>query len=188
MEDVKEILRRQEKARRRRAQRQSENSALTGAEGVDAAKEAALTILDRCDQSVYGCRKKLLERGYRPEVVDLALDRLVEVGILDDFRYACALVRERHRARGLVGRALREDLQRKGLNAEVVERAILTELPLPADTAVVDQLVLKKLQASRKLPIEVQDRRIVGMLMRRGYSAGQAFAALERVRESQVEA
>lgn len=182
-EDESQLRQRRLKAQRRREQRRAEAGELTGETGISAAKEAALTILDRCDQSVEACRRKLLQRGYRQEVVEPALERLVEVGVLDDERYARSLVRARHQSRALVGRALKQELQRKGLSAAVIEAAMAVELPAAEHTEAVDQLVERKLVASRKLDPQAQTRRVVSMLLRRGYSSGQAFAALERVRE-----
>ena len=187
-EDEGELRRRRVKAQRRREQRRAAAAELTGEAGISAAKEAALSILDRSDQSVDACRRKLMQRGYRKEVVEPALQRLEEVGVLDDERYARSLVRGRHQSRALVGRALREELRRKGLSPSVIESAMEAELPEADDTEVLDQLVERKLVSSRKLDREAQTRRIVSMLLRRGYSSGQAFAALERVRSYQEDA
>ncbi|MDO5721010.1 MAG: regulatory protein RecX [Actinomycetaceae bacterium] len=181
-EETNERRRRHQAAERRR-RRWENNRALTGEAGVAAAKEAALTILDRCDQSVSQCRSKLLERGFTDEVIDPALERLVEVGILDDERYARSLVRARYASRALVGRALKEELRRKGLDPQVIDLAMEAELPEQLDTEMVDDLVQRKLLTLQQVEEEKQTRRIVSMLLRRGYSPAQAFASLSRVRE-----
>jgi SOS response regulatory protein OraA/RecX len=77
---------------------------------------------------------KLARRGFPPEEVEAALDRLTEQGYLDDRQAAAGFVQARL-ARGGEGRArLRAELQKRGADPEAASDA-LAEMPdddLPA--------------------------------------------------------
>lgn len=147
---------------------------------VEAAKEAALRILDCCDQSVHQCRVKLLERGHDAEAVEAALSRLVEVGVLDDHRYAQMLARVRYQQRGLVGQALRQELVRKGISEQIVQTE-LSRLSEEDEYGVAVELAAKKLRtASPSLSREQLRRRVLSALARRGHSYDCGTRAFEQ--------
>ena len=67
--------------------------------------------------------RRLGRAGYRPELVDGAIARLTELGMLDDEAFARAWVESRDRARPRGEIALRRELALKG-----VDRAVVDEL------------------------------------------------------------
>jgi regulatory protein len=85
--------------------------------------EAALRFLEVRARSVAEVRRRLTSAGYRPELVEGAIDRLTEIGVLDDEAFARSWVESRDRARPRGERALRQELARKG-----VERAVSDEV------------------------------------------------------------
>ena len=88
--------------------------------------EAALRFLEARHRSVAEVRRRLLTRGYRADLVDGAIARLLELGMLDDEAFARAWLESRDRARPRGERALRAELARKGISREVVD-AVLDE-------------------------------------------------------------
>ena len=85
--------------------------------------EAALRFLEARARSESEVRRRLGQAGYRSELVDGAITRLVELGVLDDEAFARAWVESRDRARPRGERALRRELSLKG-----VDRAVLDEV------------------------------------------------------------
>ena len=59
--------------------------------------------------------------GYRPDLVDGAIARLTELGMLDDEAFARAWVESRDRARPRGERAIREELRLKGIDRAIVD-------------------------------------------------------------------
>ena len=108
------------------AVRRQKNAELPTAEALAAAREAALRVLDRTAASSSQIRQKLMKAGFLPEIAEEIVTRFGEVGLLDDREYAAMLVRTRFQERGLVGRALVQELDRKGidpgLQAEALEQ------------------------------------------------------------------
>ena len=80
--------------------------------------------------------------------------------------------------RGLAKRALADELRRKGVDAEVVREAV-DEIEPEAEEASARALVRKKLPSLRRVDRTTATRRLVGMLARKGYPAGVAFAVVK---------
>ena len=69
-------------------------------------------------------RRRLTSAGYRPDLVDGAVVRLAELGILDDEQFARAWVESRDRARPRGERALRRELALKGVDRAVSDEVL----------------------------------------------------------------
>ena len=80
--------------------------------------EAAARFLEARSRSVDEVRRRLASAGYRPELIDGAIDRLTELGMLDDEAFARQWVESRDRARPRGERALRDELRRKGIERD----------------------------------------------------------------------
>jgi regulatory protein len=83
--------------------------------------EAAARFLEARQRSVAEVRRRLRGAGYRPDLVDGAIERLLALGILDDEAFARAWVESRDRARPRGERAIREELRVKGINRATID-------------------------------------------------------------------
>ncbi|MFD4433300.1 regulatory protein RecX [Nocardia sp. NPDC058497] len=145
---------------------------------VDQAKDACLNLLAVRARSRAELEKRLGEKGFRVEVTEAALDRLTEVGLIDDSAFAEQWVHERHTYSGRGKRALQRELRDKGVAPADAENAlaIVTD---DAERARATDLVRRKLSTlSRDLDRDKAVRRLVGMLARRGYDQSTAFAVV----------
>ncbi len=118
---------------------------------------------------------QLAKRGYADDVSTKVLDRLADVGLVDDTDFAEQWVRSRRVNAGKGKRALAAELRTKGIDDEVIATA-LADIDAGAERERAEQLVRDKLRRER---LEGDDakvmRRLVGMLARRGYSQTMAF-------------
>lgn len=162
---------------KRREERREWAASLRGDEARDAAKEAALRMLDRQDRSVGECRAKLGERGFQEEAIEAALERMVELDLLNDERYARMLVRTRHAERGLVGRALVEQLRRKSIPPHIIDRA-MEEVDEQSTRSVAAEFAQRRLRSMASVDRDKKFRRLVSMLARKGYSPGVAISVV----------
>ena len=122
----------------------------------------------------------LRRKGVPDDAAAQVLGRFDEVGLIDDAAFAGQWVRSRHRFRGLGRRAIAQELRRKGVDDEVAAEA-LAEVDSEAEEARARQLVDKKLRTLRLATPDdraVAARRLVGMLARKGYGAGVAYAVV----------
>jgi regulatory protein len=152
------------------------------AEGPDAdAESVARTILlDALTgqaRSRKELREKLAKKDVPDELAERLLDRFTEVGLVDDAAFARSWVESRQRGRGLARRALAQELRRKGVDDETA-RTALDELDPAQEEEAARQLVRKKLRSLRGVDHATATRRLAGLLARKGYPAGLAFAVV----------
>jgi regulatory protein len=93
-------------------------------ESGDKAYLAALRFLEARPRSIAEVRARLGRKDYAPEAIDAAIARLAELELLDDTAFARYWVENRraYRPRG-VG-ALRDELRRKGIDADVTAEVL----------------------------------------------------------------
>ena len=135
-------------------------------------------------------RRRLTTAGYRVDLVDGAIEKLTGLGILDDESFAQTWVESRDRARPRGERALRFELQRKGLASEVIAGALDTRrkgADIEAGEPSVDDVAAERLLARNVRALEriadprVRRQRAYALLARSGFdpeTAGRAAAAL----------
>ena len=146
-------------------------------DAVEAAKRKALALLDRRDYSRAELLRKLAEKDFEPAAAEQAVDRLVELGFVDDARYAPIVVRH-YAAKGYGAQRVRGELQRRGIPKELWDAA-LAEMPAQDET--VDRVLRTRLRGA-----DPDDRaalkRAADALLRRGYGWDEINAAVERLR------
>lgn len=120
---------------------------------------------------------RLARRNVPDEVAGRLLDRFEEVGLVDDEAFARSWVDSRQRTRGLARRALAQELRRKGV-ADETTREVLAEVDPAAEEQAARLLVRKRLRSLRGVDDTTAARRLAGMLARKGYPAGLAYAVV----------
>ena len=150
----------------------------------DVARQIVLRQLAMAPRSRAQLEQKLSQRGCPADVAAAVLDRMTEVGLVDDEAYAQMLVRSQQAGRGLAKRALARELRTKGIEDDLAQRA-LASIRDADERDRARSLVDKKLRAMHGLGIEVQTRRLAGMLARKGYSSSMIYAV---IREAIAEA
>ena len=83
--------------------------------------EAAARFLGVRSRSVAEVRRRLTGAGYRVDLVEGAIERMTELGMLDDEAFARAWVESRDRARPRGERAIREELRLKGVDRASID-------------------------------------------------------------------
>jgi regulatory protein len=120
---------------------------------------------------------KLAAKLVPADVATRLLDRFEEVGLVDDEAFARSWIASRQPGKGLARLALAQELRRKGIDDEVAREA-LDELDPDDEEAAARALVRKKLRSLRGVDHVTATRRLAGMLARKGYPPGLAFAVI----------
>lgn len=147
---------------------------LTEAAKLSSAKAAAARICSARMLSRGELLQKLKEKGESVIYAEMAADWLEELGILNDSRYAGAVVRH-YVARGCGRKKLEQELFRRRIPREYWSDA-LQEADIPEDT--LDRLIEKRLRG--KTPDAKDLSRLQGFLLRRGFGWDEVQDALER--------
>lgn len=157
------------------------------------ARNIVLRHLTGAPRSRHQLEERLADRGIPEEVGAEVLDRMEAVRLVDDAAFAEALVRSRHRGRGLARSALRRELKEKGVDGETADQA-LEAVTGEDERAAAEELVAKKIR-TRPVPTgrdpesraerDKHVRRLVAMLGRKGYAPGLAFAVVRDAIDAQ---
>lgn len=120
----------------------------------------------------------LAKRGYSDEVAARVLDRLTASGLIDDTDFAEQWVQSRRSRAGKGKRVLAAELRSKGVDDEVVA-AVLADIDTAAEKVRAEELVRARLRRETLGEDEVRiSRRLVAMLVRRGYCQSMAYAVV----------
>ncbi|MCW8277550.1 recombination regulator RecX [Pseudomonas sp. PCH199] len=131
-----------------------------------AVRRTAMDLLARREHGRVELTRKLRQRGALPEMIEVALDRLTEEGLLSESRYLESFVSYRSRS-GYGPLRIREELSQRGLQRSDIDLA-LRESGIDWQVQLEDTWRRK---FSGQLPIEARERAKQGrFLAYRGYS------------------
>ena len=140
----------------------------------------AYRLLGHRARSRMELRERLLAKEHTEQAVAGALEALQRDGLLDDADFARSYVADKRRLSGWGAERIRRGLAALGVDGADVEAA----LGGPAEEGAGEELdralaVLRKLGPPRP-PLEAARRRAYQALLRRGFAAGLAYAAVKR--------
>ncbi|WP_225726554.1 MULTISPECIES: recombination regulator RecX [unclassified Nocardia] len=151
----------------------------SGGGTVEQAKEACLRLLAVRARSRAELAQRLSAKGFQPEVIEAALDRMTEVGLVDDAAFAEQWVHSRHTFSGKGKQALARELRIKGVTPADAAAA-LAAITTDDESARATELVRRKLRTlPRDLDRDKTIRRLVGMLARRGFNQSLAYTIVK---------
>lgn len=149
------------------------------------AYDASLTLLGSRARSRAELSERLAGKGFDAGVVRALLDDLERAGLVDDADFAQQWVYFRHRDGARSRHALRIELRGKGVDEEHIESA-LGRISEADERARAAELV-RRTVARRRLPAaddagacRREQRRLLGMLARKGYGSEIAYAAVRQ--------
>ena len=141
---------------------------------LELARSKAEELLNRRDYSSSELAAKLREAGYHPSVADEVVARFVEVGLLDDRRFAELFARSKAAA-GWGRIKIERELARRGVDATQLEG-------WPSGYLEEDESETAFALASRRHLSGKNDfQKLVRFLCRRGFPMGVAMDAAKRV-------
>ncbi len=133
-----------------------------------------LRLLEQRARSRHELAEALRSRGVPDDAADTVLNRFAEVGLIDDVALAQNLTGAVQRERGLARRAVAHKLRQRGVPDEVVADTVADIDPAGERTRA-EHLVARRRRSLAALPADVQTRRLIGLLARKGYPAGMAY-------------
>ena len=141
------------------------------------ALDRAVGLLALRAHSHHEVERRLIERGYLPDTIEMVMLKLEQNALLDDTAFATAWVRQRA-ARGIGKARLLQDLRVKGVDNATAQAALDTlDADEQAEPAI--QLAGKLLRRHHNLPEKEVLRKSIMAMQRRGYGYGDASRALQ---------
>ena len=145
-------------------------------------REAALKLLERTRRTRRDLERRLKEKDFDAATIATTLDRLTEVGLIDDVEYARAWLAGRWGRKPSGWRRLVQELRAKGISEEDAERAreLLSERgSAPDEVGSAAKLVAQARKRYARLEPQAQRQRLYALLARRGYDSDVIRRALE---------
>ena len=138
---------------------------------------AAMRLLSYRPRSETELRQRLARRGAPADLVDGAISRLRELGLVDDAAFARAWVEGRSRLSPRSRRLLRRELQAKGIDGEAAHEA----LGRLDDEDAALRAAERRADAMWGLPYPEFRRRLGDFLRRRGFDSATVRHTVERL-------
>lgn len=138
----------------------------------------ALNVLGYRARAEGEMRERLLRAGYAPETVEGVVERLLELGYLDDAEFARNAAREKARKYG--PRRVFGDLRKSGVGEELAREAVEGQFSEDSEFEAAQSAARRRYNTSERS--DVLARRVYGFLVRRGYSAGVCAEVARRYR------
>ena len=162
-------------------------AALEREASIVATYDRALNMIALRARSTSELRRMLLRKGEPAENVDVAIERLVRAGFLDDGSFAKQFTRAKAVGGGLSRRRVQQELSRRGVAREVANAAIdevFAEEHVDEE-GTLERVARKKLKSLTRLDAAVQRRRLYAFLARRGYDSDDISRTLRSVMSSE---
>ena len=142
----------------------------------------ALRLLAGRELSVAECRARLLDRDHAGEDVDVAIERLLEEGALNDERVALAYARTAIDIKGRGRLRIARELHEKGVPRDVISAALAEVFGELDERSLVTKALQKKLRGRPKPTSQSELARLYQYLMRQGFSPAVVSDELRRLR------
>jgi regulatory protein len=148
------------------------------------AKNVLLFQLSRSMKTRYQLANILKKREIPDEIAQAVLDRFTEAQLIDDAAFARAFVNSRLAISGKSKSVIARELKQKGVSADDAAAALdIIDPELENQTAY--SVAKKRYQQLSSLEPEVRKRRLMGFLMRRGFSSGLTSRILRDLEQSE---
>ncbi len=149
--------------------------------------DKALKLLTFRDHSCQELRRKLRERGFEDVVIDIALQRLIENGYLDDGRHAARWAHHLACDRLYGNARIRASLLEKGIAGDLIEGAITAARTELSEAEGLDRLIQKRGmdiagKETEAIAAERSARKLLLALARKGYPLELVYDRLKKMR------
>jgi regulatory protein len=138
--------------------------------------ELAASALARKERTVAETRAWLASRGCQQAEIEAAIARLVEIGELDDARFARRFAEDKRELRGWGSERIAEALEARDVGSAEIAAALATE----DEGELVDRAARLLAARGDALADEAARGRALAFLVRRGYGSEVAYEAVRR--------
>jgi len=145
---------------------QSELDSIREQSGIKVARRNGIRLLASRDRSEQEVRERLILQGFDADVAEEAVLQLKSMGYINDSLFARKYVSDRLKLKPMSKKALAVELQRKGVQRELIDE-VIGEYELD-ETSIAFRLAKKKFGKYDASEPEVQ-RKIYSFLAYRGY-------------------
>lgn len=135
--------------------------------------DRALNALTSRARSAKELERWLANKKQAREYIAPTIEKLTELGFLNDAEFAKQFARSRAVGRGMSKRRIQAELARRGVSRDLADIALAEVIDEEQidESAQIQAIADKKMRSLAKLAPDVQRRRLYGFLARKGYSS-----------------
>lgn len=149
---------------------------ITKGDELRRAKEYAVLLLSYRARTVKELHSRLLRKGFSEEITDAAINRLAELKLVDDTKFAQDYAESRIRAAGRSRRLVKAELTKLGVARPQIDEALKEA---PDETVAARELVAKYAKRYARLDEKTRRQRLYALLARRGFTYDTIRRVLE---------
>ncbi len=150
-------------------------------EELSKAKSYVYRILARRMYTIREIRDKLVERGYVGKIIEDVIATLERYGYLNDRTYAQEWIESRMRSKPKGKIALRQELERKGIDRSIIEDALSQVFDQSKETEMAMDLAFRKIRSYQADDPVAAKRKLQAFLLRRGFDFETVKDVIEQV-------
>lgn len=139
-------------------------------------------LLSRRDHSVKELKTKLL-RTVDEENAQRAIDRMLELGYLDDEKYASILLKHLVEDKKMSIAFIKQEMYKRGISSDIVSN-LLEDVEIDNVSSIID-LILSKYRT--KLDAENGLEKVIAALIRKGFSYSDIKEAIRRIENDEID-
>jgi len=145
------------------------------------AYEAGLRLIAYRDRTVHELRTRLADKGFAPEAIERAVERLKRLAYLDDVAYCERTITDTLASRPAGPRWITDRLRVKGVHPEVIREALARAYPDELTEQMAYRVAAKRVRRYRGDEPAARRRKLAGYLSRRGFNYDDVQKALRRL-------
>ncbi len=148
--------------------------------------DRAVNLLTYKPRSIEEIRTRLLEKAWtNHEIVDDVIEKLKEYNYLNDEQFATSFAASKIRQKSVGKRRLQQDLYRKKLDNETIEKAIETAFEETPEEEIIERAVAKRLRTKGMPETQNERKNFFAYLMRQGFGYDLIRKKMDELRKSE---
>jgi len=145
------------------------------------AKSVALRFLSYKDRSEFEVRQRLGQKEFTKSIIQETVAWLVQLGYLNDERFALAWSRSRISAKKFGEYRLRKELSAKGLATQIIEQTLRIVYSEIKEWDLAQACARKKLYLLNGIDPKSKSRRLAQFLQRKGFAPDTVFKTVKKL-------
>jgi len=150
-------------------------------EELKKAKAVAVRYLSYRDRSEFEITQRLGQKEFAKNIIQETVAWLVQLGYLNDERFALAWSRSRISAKKFGEYRLRKELTAKGLATETIEQTLRIVYSESSEWDLAQACAQKKLSHLKGIDPKSKSRRLAQFLQRKGFASDTVFKTVKKL-------
>ncbi len=159
---------------------EKELDSLLQSEALQRAKSVAFGYLAYAPRTEYQVRIRLGERNFSEQEIDHVIEDLIDLGYIDDRKYAMEYAKARFKHKGYGPHRIQRELAADGISDEIVLEAMNATIH-PEDFASCAKRLVERFQIRVQGSAPERKRKLIAYLTRRGYGYSMASEYVQEV-------